>query len=60
MMKQAITARDAGVLTWFQTVQVERYRVHGAAPSALSGVTDASALLSGTLKSIVTRILPTR
>jgi len=60
MVRVAAAARAATVRTWFQNVQLVMYAVHRRAPSALAGSTAANALLSGTLKTIVTSIVPTR
>ena len=53
-------AMDATARTVFQAVQPETYRVQRIAPSALSGATAANPLLRGTLKTMVTPMVPTR
>ena len=60
MINDVAAESDAVVLTWFHAVQVERYRVHISAPSALPGATEACALLSGTLNTMVTKTQPIR
>ncbi len=58
-MKNSDASSDAAVGTEFQFVHSVRYCAQTLPPSALSGATAASALLSGTLPSMVTRKQPT-
>ena len=48
------------VRIWFPNVQSLRYLAQSVAPSGLSGFTIAKASFSGTLKAIVTAIVPMR